>query len=174
MSSTANELWNGWRSLAEIRELAEGLITKPEGEWSPDDEALYAILRTEPDRALSVIFAAMQLTEDQRVLGGLAAGPLEDFLGAHGKAYLETFHTLALEHRRLREVLNGVWQGAMTKTYGAASRHCSREHSHEFAQQRTSAGGTDSRRNLHPSKLRRSPAPPVEIDFSTMDNTMSP
>jgi hypothetical protein len=115
MSSLANELWNAWRSSAEIRELAEGLITKPESDWSSDDEALCAILHTEPDRALSAIFASMQLTDDKRVLGRLAAGLLENFLGVHGKAYLDVFHELALEHRRLREVLDGVWQGAMSK-----------------------------------------------------------
>ena len=115
MSLPTNELWNAWRGSAAIRELAEGLITRPPGEWSKDDEGLYAILHTEPDRALAVIFAAMQLTDDQRVLGGLAAGPLEDFLGVHGKAYLDVFHTLAVEHLRLREVLGGVWQGAMAK-----------------------------------------------------------
>jgi hypothetical protein len=115
MSLSASELWSAWRSSSEIRELAEGLITKPEGEWSRDDEALYAILHSEPDRALAVILAAMQLTDDPRVLGGLGAGPLEDFLGVHGKAYVDVLRTLALEHRRLREVLDGVWQGAMSK-----------------------------------------------------------
>ena len=115
MSLPANELWNAWRSSTEIRELAEALITRPESEWSSDDEALYAVLHSDPDRALSTIFAAVQLTDDQRVLGRLAAGPLEDFLGVHGRVYLEVFHTLALEHRRLREVLDGVWQGAMPK-----------------------------------------------------------
>ena len=115
MSLPANDLWNAWRASTEIRELAEGLITKPEGESSSHDEALYAILHTEPDRALAVVFAAMQLTDDKRVHGALAAGPVEDFLGVHGRAYLEIFHTLALEHRRLREVLNDVWQGAMPK-----------------------------------------------------------
>jgi hypothetical protein len=113
MNLSATELWDGWRSSAEIRELAEGWITKPAGEWSSDDEALYGIFHQEPDRALAAIFAVMQLTDDQRVLGGLAAGPLEDFLGAHGEAYLDVMHTLALQHRRLREVLDGVWQGAM-------------------------------------------------------------
>lgn len=108
----ANELWNAWRSSAEIREVAEGLITKPEGDWSSDDEAIYAILHREPDAALSAIFAAIQLTDDQRVLGSLAAGLLENFLGVHGRAYVDVFHTLALEHRRLREVLDGVWGNA--------------------------------------------------------------
>ncbi len=54
-------------------------------DWTEDDEALYSILHSEPDRALSVIFAAMQLTDDEQILGGLAAGPLEDFLGVHGE-----------------------------------------------------------------------------------------
>ena len=115
MSLPANDLWNAWRASAEIRALAEGLITRPEREWSSDDEALYAILHPEPDRALAVIFAAMQLTDDQRVHATLAAGPVENFLGAHGRDYVEVFHTLALQHRRLREVLDGVWQGAMPK-----------------------------------------------------------
>jgi hypothetical protein len=114
MSLPPGELWNLWRSSPEIRELAEAWITKS-GAWSSDDDALYQILHSEPDRALAAIFAAMQLTEDQKVLGQLAAGPLENFLGIHGKQYLAVFHALALEYRRLREVLDGVWQGAMPK-----------------------------------------------------------
>lgn len=113
MSLSAPQLWNAWHDSSEVRELAEGWLTKQSGDWTADDERLYGILHTEPDRALSVIFAAMQLTDDQYILGGLAAGPLEDFLGVHGETYLDIFHTLALEHRRLREVLDGVWQGAM-------------------------------------------------------------
>ena|SRR5437868_6649780 len=115
MSSSPAELWSAWRTAPEIREIAEAWLTKRTGVWTDDDERLYGILHAEPDRALSVLFAAMQLTDDERILGGLAAGPLEDFLGVHGEAYLDTFHTLALEHRRLREVLDGVWQGAMPK-----------------------------------------------------------
>lgn len=115
MSLSSIELWDSWRSSAEIRELAEGWITKPEREWSSDDDAFADILHREPDRALATIFAIMQLTEDKRVLGGLAAGPFEDFLGVHGEAYLTVIHTLALQHQRLREVLDGVWQGSMPK-----------------------------------------------------------
>ena len=115
MSLSAPQLWNVWRDSGEVRELAEGWLTKQRGDWTEDDERLYSILHTEPDRALSVIFAVMQLTDDEQILGGLAAGPLEDFLGVHGEAYLDIFHALALEHRRLREVLDGVWQGSMPK-----------------------------------------------------------
>lgn len=86
MSLSPSELWSAWQTSPEIRELAEAWLTKREGEWTDDDERLYSILHSEPDRVLSVMFAAIQLTDDKQILGGLAAGPLEDFLGVHGEA----------------------------------------------------------------------------------------
>jgi hypothetical protein len=114
MGLFASELWNAWRDSSEIRELAESWLTKPEGEWSSDDQALVTLGR-DPDKLLSVIFGIMQLTNDNRILCNLGAGPLEDFLGVHGEIYLDTIHALALEHQRLREVLDCVWQGSMPK-----------------------------------------------------------
>jgi len=108
MRLSATELWDAWHSSPDIRELAEAWLTKKAGDWTEDDERLYGILHSDPDRALAVIFAAMQLIDDAGILGALAAGPLEDFLGAHGEAYLPVFQTLALRHQRLREVLDGV------------------------------------------------------------------
>jgi hypothetical protein len=115
MSLSAPQLWNAWRDTSDIRETAEGWLTKPERGWSSDDDALYGLFHREPDKLLSIIFGIMQLSDDQRIPGSLAAGPLEDFLGVHGEAYLDTIHTLALEHGRLREVLDGVCQGSMPK-----------------------------------------------------------
>jgi hypothetical protein len=115
MSATAAQLWNAWQESVEVREIAEAWITRQEGEWTDDDERLYALFRDSPERGLTTLFAIMQLTDDAMIHGCLAAGPLEDFLGMHGEAYLEVFHELALQHRRLREVLDGVWQGSMPK-----------------------------------------------------------
>ncbi len=122
MSSSAAELWNDWRESAKIRELAEAWITKPEGQWTGDDDRLHELFGdapdrslADPDRALATIFAIMQLTDDPKIHGRLAAGPFERFLGLHGEGYLDIIHTLALEQRRFREVLDGVWQGSMPK-----------------------------------------------------------
>ena len=126
MPLTPPQLWDAWRESPEIREFAtvwiEDCRTKPDGQWTPEDEHLKALFGDTPDksladpeRALVTLFAIMQLTDDPQVHGRLAAGPLEDFLGQHGEAYCDVFHTLALEHRRLREVLDGVWQGSMPK-----------------------------------------------------------
>lgn len=113
MDSVASELWNGWRSSPEIRRLAENWINKPANQWSEEDEQLSSLFQTDPNRALAIIFAIMQLTDDVKILGSLGAGLFESFLGVHGESYLEVIHSLALEHRRLREVLDNVWQGAM-------------------------------------------------------------
>lgn len=115
MSLSASQLWNAWRESPEIRELAEGWMTKPLRDWTPDDQAVYGLLKREPDKMLAVILAVLQQTEDEQIIGSLAAGPLESFLGAHGEAYLETMHSLALEHQSLRLALDGVWQGSMPK-----------------------------------------------------------
>jgi len=95
--------------------MAESFITKRVTDWTDDDERFSQVLHSDPDRALATILAMMQLTDDPKIHGAIAAGPLEDFLGLHGEPYLETFRALALEHPRLREVLDGVWQGAMPK-----------------------------------------------------------
>jgi len=114
MKPSSTEFWSAWKTNPDIRELAEAYLTKP-SVWDREDEELYAVIHADPNRALAILFAIMQLTEDQKVLGALAAGPLEDFLGVHGETYLETIRSLALEHQRLREVLDGVWQGSMPK-----------------------------------------------------------
>jgi hypothetical protein len=113
MISDAPSPWDAWRSDPKIRQVAEQWITKPAQQWSEDDEELYGLLHSEPDRALAILFGMMQLSDDPKIHGAIAAGPLETFLGVHGEKYLDLFHSLALQHRRLREVLDGVWQGAM-------------------------------------------------------------
>jgi hypothetical protein len=115
MKQSAEDLWDAWQRDPEIRELAEAWITKRSGDWTSDDEDFYGVMHSDPDRGLAIIFGMMQLAEDPKMHGAIAAGPVEDFLGVFGERYLEVFHTLALQHRRLREVLDGVWQGAMPK-----------------------------------------------------------
>jgi hypothetical protein len=95
--------------------MVEAFITKPAADWTEDDSRFSQILHLEPDLALATIFGMMQLSDDPKVHGAIAAGPLEDFLGVHGESYLEVFHSLAVQEPRLREVLDGVWQGAMPK-----------------------------------------------------------
>ena len=115
MSPTPDEFWNAWLTEPALRDLAERWLTSPNGGWTEDSEELYRLIDCDPDQALKVILGAAQLTTEPLMLANLAAGPLEDFLGRHGERYLDVFHALALREQRLREVLDGVWQGSMPK-----------------------------------------------------------
>jgi hypothetical protein len=123
MSSGPNELWSAWRSSADIRGLAEGLITKPAGEWSSDDDDLYGILHSDPDRALSVIFAAMQLTDDQRVLAASQPDRLRTFSAFTARPTLRC----SMRWHWNMVVCARCWMGSgraqCQKTYGTGSRH---------------------------------------------------
>jgi hypothetical protein len=121
MAQSPEELWHAWQHFAGIKEQAEAWITKPAGEWTDEDEQLYAlfdsldVVTIDPGKALSVLFAITQLTDDPGIVGMLGAGPMEDFLARHGETYVDVIHALALKHRCLREVLENVWEGSMPK-----------------------------------------------------------
>jgi hypothetical protein len=115
MAFNALETWNAWRGSPEVRSLAEAWIATGNKGWSDADEQLSDWVHSQPDKALATILAVVQLTHDRDTVGRLAAGHFEDFLGVQGERYIDTIHALALEHRRLREALDGVWQGAMPK-----------------------------------------------------------
>ena len=53
-------------------------------------------------------------TEGRRVVGNLAAGPLEDLLARHGKDMIEAIETEARRDRRMAWAVGCVWQNAMT------------------------------------------------------------
>jgi hypothetical protein len=108
--------WDAWRTSDEIKELAEAWIAKSESGWTDEDDRLSDLFADSPDKALATIFAIMQLTDKAKTLGGLGAGHFENFLGIHAEKYLGVLHSLGLQHRRLREVLDNVWQGAMPKS----------------------------------------------------------
>lgn len=52
-------------------------------------------------------------SEAQRVVGNIAAGPLEDLLVKHGVRFIEIVETEARRDRRMSWMLSGVWQSGM-------------------------------------------------------------
>ncbi|MGH6615417.1 DUF6869 domain-containing protein [Sphingomonas sp.] len=53
---------------------------------------------------------AVEKTEAQRVVGRVAAGPLEDLLGYHGGSFIDRVEAEARSDRRMAWALGGVWQ----------------------------------------------------------------
>lgn len=87
----------------------------PNGEPDPDiDEALDTLAEANPRAMLHAIVALLDEQLDQDVIAPLAAGPLEDLLGAHGDALIDEVEKLSKEHPAFQHALGGVWQNNMS------------------------------------------------------------
>lgn len=84
----------------------------------------YDLVEDEPTMAWDVIKAVVSRyseddlfsttrSEAQRVVGNLAAGPLEELLDRHGPQFIEIVEAEALRDRRMVWTLGGVWQSSM-------------------------------------------------------------
>lgn len=71
------------------------------------------LVERQPDLALDVALAALDLCETEDEAALIAAGPLEDVLSGAGPQVIERLEALAATSARLRHALTGVWvQGA--------------------------------------------------------------
>lgn len=93
---------------------------------APDDVftrgwALYDLVEDAPSTAwivMKIVVAhysendlySLVRTEAQRVVGNLAAGPLENLLSAHGSLFIDAAEAEARSDRRMAWTLGGVWQ----------------------------------------------------------------
>lgn len=107
--------WNAFQDDHSIRQLAEDWATDPHVDWTDTDNQLLLMSEHEPDKALSVFCAIIQLTEDEETTGLLAAGHLENWLSGNGETMFETIRSLAQAHDDFRYLLSGVWQNNMPK-----------------------------------------------------------
>lgn len=72
-------------------------------------------MHSQPEEGFLAILATIRLIEDEETMYSFAAGPLEDFLGTQGPAFIERIHAIALRERCLRVFLGAVWEGGMQK-----------------------------------------------------------
>ena len=78
------------------------------------DEALDALSAENPAAMLEAIVRLLNEAPEMEVMAPLAAGPLEDLLGAHGDALIDQVEALARAHAPFRDALGGVWQNLMS------------------------------------------------------------
>lgn len=93
------------RTLSELRE--EDAKAAAHGSWA--HEAVDLLVRTEPEKAWSMILRLIELSPDDYVLARVAASPLEDLLGLHAYAFIDRVETQARKDPKFRRCLSGVW-----------------------------------------------------------------
>lgn len=91
------------------------LIEEWLSEWASEDPIygpatrfLEGLIDSQPERAWTFIQTLVDQGSDVS-LNWIAAGPLEDFLCAHGSVFIDRVERRALESDRFKKCLRGVW-----------------------------------------------------------------
>lgn len=72
------------------------------------------IIQRDPGEGWKFIEAVRRMDVDAHLLSNLAAGPLEDYLVAHGETEIERVESLAKHDPSLRDLLAQTWKNAMS------------------------------------------------------------
>lgn len=68
-----------------------------------------------PDVALAVILEILKITDEDRTLAVLAAGPLEELIVRHGKQLIDNIINLAMSNKKFYDLLQGIWGNDIDK-----------------------------------------------------------
>lgn len=108
MSENREHLAQAWKAYTEAS-IKFG-VESPEAEllsWAFDK--IYDLAFHKPQDALDAILEINKITDEDRVLANLAAGPLETLLVHHGEEVIDRLITLAKSDPKFRDLLPGVW-----------------------------------------------------------------
>ena len=72
-------------------------------------EAMWDLVEREPDRAWRLLLEMIHRADGDYALASIAAGPLENFIVAHGSRYLDRLEAEAVANPKFRRALVGVW-----------------------------------------------------------------
>ena len=71
----------------------------------------------DPEDCWLAILEVLSRNPHERVLGNLAAGPLEDLVDYHGPAFIERIEQHARRDPAFRALLRGVWKGSTPEVW---------------------------------------------------------
>ncbi|HET6979002.1 MAG TPA: hypothetical protein VFI24_21900 [Pyrinomonadaceae bacterium] len=84
-----------------------------ETNWWAVSEVLDWTLEGEGDRLWQFIVEAYQRDVSDRIIGILAAGPVEDLLAKHGPEFIDRIEDLARKDPKFNHLLGGVWRNTI-------------------------------------------------------------
>lgn len=93
----------------------QGLDEVSNGENDPRFWAIDAFSRLndeDPELCWKAILEILRRKPGNKVLGVLAAGPLEDLIGYHGPGFIDRIETEARTNPDFRYLLGGVWESS--------------------------------------------------------------
>ena len=106
-----NQIVDAWITAAS----AEDRSPECESNWWAVEQVIDWALDGEGEHLWRFITAAYQRDLSDKVVGALAAGPLEDLLAKQGREFIERVEELARKDPRFNYLLGGVWRNTMTE-----------------------------------------------------------
>jgi|SRR5690242_9197795 len=85
-----------------------------ESNWWATEQVIDWWLKREGEQLWQFITTAYKRDLSDKVLGCLAAGPLEDLLATQGPEFIERVEELARRDPKFNYLLGGVWRNSMT------------------------------------------------------------
>jgi hypothetical protein len=73
------------------------------------------LAQDDPETCWELILEILRRDQTPKVIQGLAAGALEDLLGAHGPEFIGRVEERAQADKHFQHLLGGVWQNEMTE-----------------------------------------------------------
>ena len=92
-----------------------------------DPELAWATIRKVVDNFEMADLEAENASTAQKVVGRLAAGPIEDLLSYHGPDFIDRVEAAARSDQRMRWALGGAWRYTMTDEIWARVQAAARD-----------------------------------------------
>jgi hypothetical protein len=106
-----NEIVDAWIAYQD----ADDRSPDRESNWWAIEQVFDWSLDCEGERLWEFVTTAYQRDVSDKVVGALAAGPLEDLLAKQGPQFIERVEERARKDPRFNYLLGGVWRNAMTE-----------------------------------------------------------
>jgi hypothetical protein len=85
-------------------------------------EKFFDIEADQPEIVWAAILSIIDKTSNDRVIGNLAAGPLEELIGNHGPAWIDRIENEARRNPKFRHLLGGVWQSSTPEIWARVEK----------------------------------------------------
>jgi hypothetical protein len=103
----------------DIEGLVSAYLAACDMEKWPDElwwawEKMDRLISYKPEVAWEVILQLIHRAFSEKIIGLIAAGPLEELLAQHGEAFIKQVEEMARKDERFCFCLAGVWQNAIS------------------------------------------------------------
>ena len=121
MAMTRDEI-SAWASAYIDAQQDPTLFERGNTLWWAVDKFMHGSSCASPEDCWAAILEVLSRNPPDKVLGVLAAGPLEDLIDDHGPEYIGHIETEARRNASFRQLLGGVWKSSTPEVWARVQK----------------------------------------------------